>query len=308
MPDRRRFKDLQLAQLRSFCLAAAAGNFTAAAAELGLSVSAVWLQVRALERVLGATLLRRKGRAVEVTPDGRLLLELVGPHVGALDSLPRLFQARRADLPQTVSIASSHYLLTCHLDVPIREFTRRRPQVRIKLHIGRLIGDAVRMVERGGADVCVAAFQPGETLSPHLEFEHLFGLHLALMTAKNHPLARARRVTIQDVARYPLIMAQEGTYAHTAAVGLLRRHNLADKAHIVMESGNVDMIRQYAAMGLGVALAYVGAEGTRTSGPAIRPFDTKLPKLTVAMGLRRHAHRPPAVEEFCEAVRRHCRD
>src|SRR5438105_2107771 len=98
--NRHKYKDIQLPQLRGFCLAATEGNFTAAAAVLGLSVSAVWQQVRALERELGVTLLRRQGRSVELTPSGRLLLELAQPHVSGIDSLARLFEARQAELPQ----------------------------------------------------------------------------------------------------------------------------------------------------------------------------------------------------------------
>src|SRR5262245_33229667 len=97
MTQRNQYKDLQLAHLRSFALAAVRGTFTAAAEALGLSVSAVWQQVRALERHLGAALLRRNGRAVELTPEGRLVLELIQPQLSSFDSLAQLFEARRRE-------------------------------------------------------------------------------------------------------------------------------------------------------------------------------------------------------------------
>src|SRR5947209_3359307 len=96
MSQNQRYKEIQLSQLRSFCLAATEGNFTAAAQALGLSPSTVWQQVRALERQFRARLLRRQGRAVELTDEDRQLLELVQPHVSGLDSLGRAFEARRA--------------------------------------------------------------------------------------------------------------------------------------------------------------------------------------------------------------------
>jgi hypothetical protein len=68
-----RYQEIQLAQLRSFCLAATEGNFTSTAKALSLSASTVWQQVRALERELQAKLLCRQGRAVELTGEGRLL-------------------------------------------------------------------------------------------------------------------------------------------------------------------------------------------------------------------------------------------
>src|SRR5438309_8433271 len=95
MSQTHRYKEIQLAQLRSFCLAATEANFTSAAKALGLSTSTVWQQVRALERELRAKLLRRRGRVVKLTDEGRLLLETVQPHVSGLDSLRRLFETRR---------------------------------------------------------------------------------------------------------------------------------------------------------------------------------------------------------------------
>jgi len=51
---------------------------------LGLSTSAVWQQVRALEVKLDESLIRRRGRTVETTAAGRMLLELAQPHVAGL--------------------------------------------------------------------------------------------------------------------------------------------------------------------------------------------------------------------------------
>src|SRR4051794_3205572 len=76
-----RYKEIQLAQLRGFCAVAVHGNFTAAAGALGVSASTVWEQVRALEKSLGTVLARHHGRGLELTPEGRLLYELVKPHV-----------------------------------------------------------------------------------------------------------------------------------------------------------------------------------------------------------------------------------
>ncbi len=65
-----RYKEIQLPQLRSFCVVATEGNFTAAARRLGLSTPTVWQQVRALETHLKTTLIRRRGRVVELTDEG----------------------------------------------------------------------------------------------------------------------------------------------------------------------------------------------------------------------------------------------
>src|SRR6516225_2945686 len=127
MAGSNRYKQLELAQLRSFSLAALQGNFTAAARQLSLSVTTVWQQIRALERRLGTTLLQVHGRGLELTPEGRLLLRLIQPHVSGLDSLERLFQAQRQELPQHLTVAATYYLLSYHLSRALQEFGRDRP-------------------------------------------------------------------------------------------------------------------------------------------------------------------------------------
>ncbi len=158
MSRRYRYKDIQLPQLRSFCLAATEGNFTAAAKVLGLSPSTVWEQVRSLERRLGASLMIRRGRAVELTREGQLLLDLIQPHVSGLDSIERLFQSSRAALPGRLTIASTPYLLGYHLIEPIRAFSAAPPDVAVNVRASIRLEDVAEQVERGQADLGIVGW------------------------------------------------------------------------------------------------------------------------------------------------------
>lgn len=64
--------------LIGFEAAARLGNYSRAADELNLSQSAISHQIAQLEAQLGQPLFRRKGRGVELTVAGRLLLDSVG--------------------------------------------------------------------------------------------------------------------------------------------------------------------------------------------------------------------------------------
>jgi DNA-binding transcriptional LysR family regulator len=66
---------LDIDLLRSFVLVAAEGSFTRAAEHVGRTQSAVSLQIQRLEALVGhRVLLRGKGGAVQLTPQGRYLL------------------------------------------------------------------------------------------------------------------------------------------------------------------------------------------------------------------------------------------
>src|SRR5262249_10405815 len=104
---RRYFKTLQLQQFRSYCETARLGSFAQAAAALGLSRPAVWQQVRALEVELNARLIVRKGKGVQLTEDGQLLLELIQPLVTGFDSVRSLFEDRKGRLIRQLSLATT---------------------------------------------------------------------------------------------------------------------------------------------------------------------------------------------------------
>ena len=304
MPRTVAYKGFQLSQLRSFCLAANEGNFTAAARRLNLSVPAVWQQVRALERQLRVSLLRRRGRVVELTAEGRLLLGLVQPHVSGLDSLVPLFESRRADLPVTLNVASTHYLVAYHLPQTIREFAELHPEVRLNLSPG-VGADAVQLVERAEVDLGVGVHDPAEPRSPYLDYEHLFDLRFTLATARDHPLARKKQVHPRDLVQYPIILQPKSGYNYKTLERLLRRHEVFDQLHAVLESPSTDTALKYVALGIGIAVTYAGrALGRALAGVRLRVFDPHLPVLAVALVTRKGAHLSEPARAFCRLVRR----
>ncbi|MCE9561134.1 MAG: LysR family transcriptional regulator [Planctomycetes bacterium] len=306
MSQSHRYKGLQFAQLRSFCLAATQGNFTSAAEALGLSKATVWQQVRSLERKLGVVLLRRSGRGVEVTTEGRLLLEMVQPHVNGLDSLPAWFAARREELPHSLSVASVPYLITHHLPEAVQSFVQTHPQVHLNLCAEPWLG-VVGLVDQGEADLGVVPYPRDDPPSRNLEYEPLFNLRFHLMTSRNHPLVKKRNLTLADIAGYPLIQPQEGSFTRPALDHLLRTHKLTEKVRWVLVSRSVDMTRKYAALGVGVAMEYLGEQETkRMPDVHLRPFDAEAEPVPVALIVRRFSHLSATALAFRDEVRRHC--
>jgi LysR family transcriptional regulator, nitrogen assimilation regulatory protein len=66
---------MEFRQLRSFCKVVECGSFTRAAESLRITQPALGLQIRNLEEELRVSLLVRHSRGVELTPEGKILLE-----------------------------------------------------------------------------------------------------------------------------------------------------------------------------------------------------------------------------------------
>jgi DNA-binding transcriptional LysR family regulator len=264
--------------------------------------------VRALERELNAKLLRRRGRAVELTDDGRLLLEMVQPHVSGLDSLRRFFEARREGARQELVLASGAYLLAHHLPEPIRQFRAQHPAIQVTLRIAAWSA-LQRLVESEQTDVGILAWDPDVPRSGALEYEHLFDEPFSLILPADHPLARARRITPHELVKHPLILPPKGGADRRTLDRILRKHNLTERVRPALVCGLIDVVKEYVSLGLGIAAMYVTEEvARRTPGLHVRPLDPQVERLPIEMAVRKGTYLPDYVEEFRGIVRRFLTD
>src|ERR671921_1853595 len=103
MSARRRLPPM--AAVRAFEAAARTENFTAAAAELGMTQAAVSYQVKSLEERLGAPLfVREKGR-VRLTPLG---VRLLPPLSSAFDGIEAAFASHQQEDESLLTITTTH--------------------------------------------------------------------------------------------------------------------------------------------------------------------------------------------------------
>ncbi|WP_437222828.1 LysR family transcriptional regulator [Planctomicrobium sp. SH661] len=305
MKDGLRYKDLQLATLRSFCEVAVSGNFTEAGKQLHLSTSTVWQQVRALERKLKVRLVRKQGRTVVLTAEGKLLLELAQEHVTGLDSLVRLFETGAYDLPQHLIIASSPYFMSYHLPQPTCQFIAANQTIQVNFSILDTPAEILRSVARGEADLGLTVKDPEEQFAPTLEFEEVFSIPLVLMTSSKHPLVRKKTVKPEDLTNYPLIMTPPKGCDSRALQKILRRHSLADRIRPVMETKQMEIIARYVALDVGIAVCHISLDAKRLlPGIHLRELDPQLPKLSAVIVVRKGAHLPSSVEEFRTTLRK----
>lgn len=125
-----RSRALSVGPIRAFEAVSRHLNFSAAAAELFLTQSAVSRQIRALEDEVGAALFLRGTRHVELTSAGQTLLRAVGPSLERLDAAVRQIRAvrgrRHVSLTTFASFASLwllprlHSFQATHPDIDIR--------------------------------------------------------------------------------------------------------------------------------------------------------------------------------------------
>jgi DNA-binding transcriptional LysR family regulator len=237
---------MELKELRSFCTVARLRSMTKAAEFLDIGQPTVTVHIRKLEQDLGLTLLNRVRRPLELTSAGAVVAEMAMSHVDALDSLRS--GALKAEVTHDVSVVSAHDLIPHTLLRIVRAFRTRYPDVQINIRSG-LSRDIRRLVADGIMDV---GFVSRPVKSPELEYHRLFSYEHVLITPPGHPLLDLPEVTLGDIARWPLILTQPGRFTRELLETEFRR--LGHDYDVVMALPDMDMIKPYVAMGLGVSV------------------------------------------------------
>lgn len=133
-----------LNDLFSFLTVATEGNFTRAAAKLGVSQSALSYTIKALEKKLGIRLLTRTTRSVAPTEAGQRLLLNIGPHLDAIqEQLDGLNDLR--DKPAgNIRLTMSDFVADTILWPKLSEFLHHYPDIKVELHIDYGLTDIVK--------------------------------------------------------------------------------------------------------------------------------------------------------------------
>jgi len=132
-----------LNDLFSFLAVARARSFTRAAAQLGVSQSALSHTLRGLEERLGLRLLTRTTRSVAPTVAGERLLQALGPRFDEIDVEIAALGALRETPAGTVRITATDYAADTVLWPLLTPFLRRYPDIKVEIIIDYGLTDIV---------------------------------------------------------------------------------------------------------------------------------------------------------------------
>ena len=256
----RYFKELRLRQLRAIVELARQGSFAAVARALDLSVASVWQQIRGMEKEFGVSLVQVVGRQVNLTDEGRLLVDRAAPVVEGFDGLRELFRESSADMPRRLGLAMPASLLLHELRQPLATYRRAWPAVEIDVHEGTS-AESLERLQAGEADVAIAGQMQGSPQeSSSIQSVPLLEYPFVVLAPPGHPLLTPSRLKLTDLVKYPLVLTREGSFSRERVVGVLEEAGLWGQATASLTAGGVDLLAEYVRLGLGVTVASVSPQ------------------------------------------------
>jgi DNA-binding transcriptional LysR family regulator len=306
-PKKRAYKEITLQQLRSFYETARLGSLTAAAAFLDLAHPTVWQQVHALERQFGHKLIEPFRRGCRLTPAGRLLADMAGPAVLSIGSLKNQFLETLGQTETELIVAATPRAMVEELPGWALEFGRRFPRVQVSLKEMRdeLITGAL---ESGEVDLGLTPVRSPDPnrpwlLSPWVTFEPFYELDNILITPKDHPLARRRRVQPRDLRGFPLVNGPTAFLDPTIRSMLDKLVVRVAQSRYRVEAFFAATIRRYVELGFGIGL--IGGLPGQQPNPNLheRVMSRYFGRSTIYLGRRKGAPESEAARAFVQTVK-----
>jgi len=148
---------LDLDLLRAFVAVARAGSFTRAGDTLFRSQSAISLQIRKLEQILGERLFRRTARSVTLTPAGERLMSYAERMLSLHDEALSAF--REAEVSGLVRLGTPEDFATAHLPGVLARFAEAHPGLQLEVTCDLTL-NLMDLFHAGRLDVALVKREP----------------------------------------------------------------------------------------------------------------------------------------------------
>ncbi|WP_029089412.1 LysR family transcriptional regulator [Brevibacterium album] len=287
-----------LDQVRCFVAVAEHLHFGRAAVELNMTQPPLSRQIQKLERHVGAELLDRRGRSVELTAAGRLFLtesrKLLGLAERAPEGARRVASGRRGLVRLGFTAAAGFGPLSRLLSTVKDDL----PDLDIDL-VEMVTAEQLQALDEERIDVALGRLH---TPLPHLQSQLLLTERLLLAVPADSELARLDRELVRsDIRGQPIIMhsATKARYFYDIIVGNFE----IDPSQVRHSLGQIMTMVSLVAGGHGIAFVPESAERSRIPGVTYLSFSDFREDVVRLHALWRPDSSNPALAAFLSTLR-----
>ena len=293
--------DANLTQIRAFLTVARVKGFTQAAALLHLSQPALTVQIRQLESSLGVRLFDRNTRHVALTSAGRDLVPKFQRILLEFESVvtdARELSTKRQGIVRLGCLPS---FAATYLPGVIATFRKSNPLVSFVLRDATNGRRIMEMIRNGEIEFGITDSDPKWS---DIEVTELCRDQMQVIFTKSHPIGRLKKITIDDVARWPIVLLDSESNTRNfldaafEGIGML----VTPVCEVSYTSSAIGMVRA----GLGISL--LGSITVQSNNlraiPNMRSRPINDPNFVRHIGLVRKAKQPlsPVSDAFARLL------
>lgn len=292
---------MELRHLRYFVAVAEEQNVTRAAARLHVSQPPLSRQIRDLEDELGLALFDHGAKSVRLTEAGRVFLNEARAVLQRTNEAVQTVKAVASGGRGEIHVAYAPSLTVELLPRALRGFQKTSPGVRVVLH-DLSTQEMLRGLRDEKIDVALMV-ELSKPVLAGLVFEKLCHYAVCIAAHPSHPLARSKKVSVDQVAKERLVAYCLADYPEYHAWLADLFATVKQPVRIAEEhEGSTSLIAAVEA-GRGIALVQEGFKCFAGPRLKVRPLSPAPPPFVLGVAWRKGTQ-PAALRSFIAAARR----
>jgi DNA-binding transcriptional LysR family regulator len=221
-----------------------------AAESLHTTQPGVSKMIRALEKEIGIEIFVRAGnRLTKLTDAGKEALSLSARVLQDAQALKRLKQEVPAAGEGTLRVGTTHVHARYSLIEVTRRFLAVYPQVKLEFTVGPP-AQILAGVTEGTIDIGLCTLP--DPMPKGVVSVKAYDIDRCLIVPPRHPLLKMARLTMEHIARWPLITYDNSYTSGSVVQREFQRHGITP--WVVMRAMDASIIKAYVAAGVGVAV------------------------------------------------------
>ncbi|QDL93843.1 hydrogen peroxide-inducible genes activator (plasmid) [Paroceanicella profunda] len=295
--------NVNLRHLHYLVTLAETGNFGAAAARAGITQSTLSAAIRGLEEELGAPLMDRSGRRMQLLPFGETVVERARDIIAQVGELPEY--AARSARPLTTRLRLGMIPSVAPFVLPklLRSLRAAHPDLSLSVREG-LTQSLLAEIRAGRLDAAFIAHMPSVE-----EFEYTAVAEDPFLVAlpPRHPLSGRAALTLADLASDRLLLLDQGHCLREHVLTALGRDGLVDEHDV--RAASIMTLVQLVDFGTGITLLpriAVDAGAVSGTGITLVRYESPSAARRLVVAWRARSYRRSDYLALAEHIRRHC--
>ncbi len=238
-------------RLQVFHAVANTMSFTKAAEILHMTQPAVTFQVKQLEEHFNTRLFDRTHNKIHLTEAGKLVFRYAGEIIELYENMEEEVKELTGEISGALVIGASTTIAEYLLPKLLGAFRREYSEIDLRVHVGNT-ESVVAMVEHNVIDLGLVE---APVSNKNLEIAICRYDEMVVVVPADHPLARKKRVSVNDIRKYPMVMREEGSGSRQVIDSYFKENGLSiNELEIAMTIGSTEAIKSAVEEGLGFAI------------------------------------------------------
>ncbi len=282
-----------------FYQVAKAGSISKAAKELYISQPAVSQSIKQLEERLGGHVFVRSPKGVTLTREGEVLFKHFEQAYTLMRTAENKFWEMLNLMSGEIRIGASDTISKYYLLPKLEQFHSAYPELRIQV-TNRTTPETLMLLRKGDVDLAVVnlpiSTDTQYNICEALEVQDCFVAGVNDWHICDTPLS------LEQLAHYPLLLLEKGSNTRHFIDNYMATHGIVLQPEI--ELGSIDLLVQFAMIGLGIAYVVKDFIGDELQNGQLRevPLLQPIPSRTIGIVTLRNVPLATSAKKFIDLL------